>query len=172
MNKQEVEQFVMRDGKDILRFCRMNAGDTERGNELYQDTMLMLLEKRNQLNAEQNVKSYALYTAILLWKNKKKKYAVRNRILPMSSLEEHVKQGGQFRSGEVEKSPEQQVLNQAEIEEIQSVVAATYHCWKCNRRSLYDAYKPNGARRSYRRGKPVCNLCTGSGADQRQSGLY
>lgn len=85
MNKQEFEQFVMRDGKDILRFCRMNAGDTERGNELYQDTMLMLLEKRNQLNAEQNVKSYALYTAILLWKNKKKKYAVRNRILPMSS---------------------------------------------------------------------------------------
>lgn len=124
MNKQEFEQFVMRDGKDILRFCRMNAGDTERGNELYQDTMLMLLEKRKKLNAEQNVKSYALYTAILLWKNKKKKYAVRNWILPMSSLEEHVEQGGQFRSGEVEKSPEQQVLNQAEIEEIQSVVAA------------------------------------------------
>lgn len=48
MNKQEFEQFVMRDGKDILRFCRMNAGDPERGNELYQDTMLMLLEKRNQ----------------------------------------------------------------------------------------------------------------------------
>lgn len=119
MNKQEFEQFVMRDGKDILRFCRMNAGDTERGNELYQDTMLMLLEKRNQLNAEQNVKSYALYTAILLWKNKKKKYAVRNRILPMSSLEEHVEQGEQFPSGEAEKSPEQQVLNQAEIEEIQ-----------------------------------------------------
>lgn len=121
MNKQEFEQFVMRDGKDILRFCRMNAGDTERGNELYQDTMLMLLEKRNQLNAEQNVKSYALYTAILLWKNKKKKYAVRNRILPMSSLEEQVEQGEQFPSGEAEKSPEQQVLNQAEIEEIQMV---------------------------------------------------
>ena len=48
MNKQEFEQFVMRDGKDILRFCRMNAGDTERGNELYQDTMLMLKKKRNQ----------------------------------------------------------------------------------------------------------------------------
>lgn len=40
MNKQEFEQFVIKDGKDILRFCRMNAGDTESGNELYQDTML------------------------------------------------------------------------------------------------------------------------------------
>lgn len=35
MNKQEFEQFVIKDGKDILRFCRMNAGDTESGNELY-----------------------------------------------------------------------------------------------------------------------------------------
>lgn len=94
MNKQEFEQFVIKDGKDILRFCRMNAGDTESGNELYQDTMLTLLEKRNKLSIERNIKSYALYTAILLWKNKKKKYAVRNRILPMSSLEEHVEQGG------------------------------------------------------------------------------
>ena len=45
MNKQEFEQFVIKDGKDILRFCRMNAGDTESGNELYQDTMLTLPEK-------------------------------------------------------------------------------------------------------------------------------
>ena len=72
MNKQEFEQFVIKDGKDILRFCRMNAGDTESGNELYQDTMLTLLEKRNKLSTERNIKSYALYTAILLWKNKKK----------------------------------------------------------------------------------------------------
>ena len=35
-----------------------------------------------------------------------------------------MEQGEQFPSGEAEKSPEQQVLNQAEIEEIQSVVAA------------------------------------------------
>ena len=123
MNKQDFEQFVIKDGKDILRFCRMNAGDTESGNELYQDTMLTLLEKRNILSIERNIKSYALYTAILLWKNKKKKYAVRNRILPMSSLEEHVEQGGQLQADEDEKSPEQQMLNQAEIEEIQSIVA-------------------------------------------------
>lgn len=59
MNKQEFEQFVIKDGKDILRFCRMNAGDTESGNELYQDTMLTLLEKRNKLSIERNIKSYA-----------------------------------------------------------------------------------------------------------------
>ena len=41
MDKHEFEQFVTEHGKDILRFCRMNAGSTERGNELYQDTMVI-----------------------------------------------------------------------------------------------------------------------------------
>ena len=92
MDKHEFEQFVTEHGKDILRFCRMNAGSTERGNELYQDTMVKLLEKQKKLDAAQNIKSYAMQTAILLWKNKKKKYAVRNRILPESSLEEYMEQ--------------------------------------------------------------------------------
>lgn len=124
MDKHEFEQFVTKHGKDILRFCRMNAGSTERGNELYQDTMVKLLEKQKKLDVAQNIKSYAMQTAILLWKNKKKKYAVRNRILPESSLEEYMEQGGLSGACEDEKTPEQQMLNQAEIEEVQAVVAA------------------------------------------------
>lgn len=42
MNKYEFEQFVLDNGKDILRFCRITAGNEEMGNELYQDTMLKL----------------------------------------------------------------------------------------------------------------------------------
>lgn len=104
MDKHEFEQFVTEHGKDILRFCRMNAGSTERGNELYQDTMVKLLEKKKKLDAAQNIKSYAMQTAILLWKNKKKKYAVRNRILPESSLEEYMEQGGLSGACEDEKN--------------------------------------------------------------------
>ena len=88
MNKNEFEQFVLENGKDILRFCRMTTGNEESGNDLYQDTMLKLLEKRNKLNLDQNVKSYALSISILLWKNKKKKYAVRNNIVKFTSLDE------------------------------------------------------------------------------------
>ena len=123
MSDTEFESFVMNAGPDILRFCRIITNNKEQGDELYQDAMVLLLEKRASLKAEQNSKSYALSVAVLLWKNKKKKYAVRNRILPMSSLEEHVEQGGQLQADEDEKSPEQQMLNQAEIEEIQSIVA-------------------------------------------------
>lgn len=71
MDKHEFEQFVTEHGKDILRFCRMSAGSTERGNELYQDTMVKLLEKQKKLDAAQNIKSYAMQTAILRWKARK-----------------------------------------------------------------------------------------------------
>ena len=49
MDKHEFEQFVTEHGKDILWFCRKNAESTERGNELYQDTMVKLLENQKSL---------------------------------------------------------------------------------------------------------------------------
>ena len=33
MNNDEFERFVQKFGKDILRFCRMTAGDAEYGDE-------------------------------------------------------------------------------------------------------------------------------------------
>ena len=49
MDNDEFERFVLKFGKDILRFCRMIAKDAENGDELYQDTMLKLLEKKKKL---------------------------------------------------------------------------------------------------------------------------
>lgn len=93
MNTYEFEQFVQNNGKDILRFCRMTCGNQESGDELYQDTMLKLLEKRQHLDLEQNVRSYALSISILLWKNKKKKYTNRERLVSMDSID-HVETEG------------------------------------------------------------------------------
>lgn len=59
MNNDEFERFVLKFGKDILRFCRMTAGDAENGDELYQDTMLKLLEKKKRLDSAQNTKGNA-----------------------------------------------------------------------------------------------------------------
>lgn len=72
MSDTEFESFVMNAGPDILRFCRIITNNKEQGDELYQDAMVLLLEKRASLKAEQNSKSYALSVAVLLWKNKKK----------------------------------------------------------------------------------------------------
>lgn len=68
MNNKEFEQFVLDNGKEILRFCRMTCADREAGDELYQDTMLKLLSKMRSLDLGQNVRSYALSVSILLWK--------------------------------------------------------------------------------------------------------
>ena len=124
MNNDEFERFVLKFGKDILRFCRMTAGDTENGDELYQDTMLKLLEKKKKLDSTQNTKSYALSTSIYLWKNKKKKYANRMRLVPMDSMEEMSDESCEISVQDNEVSPEHIVLQQNEIDMIQELVAS------------------------------------------------
>ena len=115
MDQHEFEQFVLENGKNILRFCRLTCQDTESGDELYQDTMLKLLDKRQQLDSQQNVQSYALSISILLWKNKKKKYANRNRLIPMESMDAMEQESA--------PSPETCILQADEKKMIQKIVA-------------------------------------------------
>ena len=122
MNNDEFERFVLKFGKDILRFCRMTAKDVENGDELYQDTMLKLLERKKQLDSAQNTKSYALSTSIYLWKNKKKKYANRMRLVPIDSMDEMSDERYGFTDYDNEVSPEHIVLKQNEIDMIQGFV--------------------------------------------------
>ena len=117
MSDTEFESFVMNAGPDILRFCRIITNNKEQGDELYQDAMVLLLEKRVSLKAEQNSKSYALSVAVLLWKNKKKKYANRMRIAPVSSLEEHQETVSSF-AADWDTTPEQMMINKQEIAEV------------------------------------------------------
>ena len=123
MDHDEFERFVLKFGKDILRFCRMTAGDAENGDELYQDTMLKLLEKKKRLDSMQNTKSYALSTSIYLWKNKKKKYANRMRLVPIDSMDEMSDEGYEFSGHDNDEvSPEHIVLKQNEVDMIQGLV--------------------------------------------------
>ena len=124
MNNDEFERFVLKFGKDILRFCRMTAGDAENGDELYQDTMLKLLEKRRRLDSMQNTKSYALSTSIYLWKNRKKKYANRMRLVPIDSMDEMSDEGYEFSDHDNEASPEHIILKQNEADMVQEFVKA------------------------------------------------
>lgn len=123
MNKYEFEQFVLDNGKNILRFCRITAGNEEMGNELYQDTMLKLLEKRNKLEKQQNIKSYAISVSIFLWKNQKKKFAIRNKIINFTSLDKMQEEQGEIICDMNGVSAEQDVLSQLEKETISKIIA-------------------------------------------------
>lgn len=124
VNNDEFELFVQDYGRDILRFCRMTAGNREHGDELYQDTMLRLLEKRDGLDYTHRIRSYALSVAIFLWKNRKKKYATRTRLLPMESMDELADGGKEFTGGEDGNLPEQVILKKDEVNHVQKLVAS------------------------------------------------
>lgn len=117
MTRQEFERFVSDNGKDILRFCRMNAGGWEEGDDLYQDTMLTLWKQAEKLNMEESLKSYALSVSILIWKNKRRKFAWRHRIAAFESYEKHLENGGIRIPDEESRGPEQKLL-QKELTEI------------------------------------------------------
>lgn len=119
MNDCEFEQFVLDNGKDILKFCRMTCRNKDAGDELYQDTMLKLLEKKNSLDSQQNIKSYALSTSILLWKNQRRKYANRSRLIPTESIDflENKESVG------TEASPESSVMHEDLMNKVQQLVA-------------------------------------------------
>ena len=87
MTKQEFNEYVQAQGADILRFCRMTTASKIEGDELYQDTMLKLLEQLQHLNVDKNLKSYTLSVAIFLWKNQRRKYARRKRLASFESYE-------------------------------------------------------------------------------------
>ncbi len=123
LSNEEFEHFVQDNGKDILRFCRMTSGDKELGDELYQDTMLKLLEKRKRLDFGRNLKSYALSVSILLWKNRRKKYANRNRIVPMDSTNRLEDEEKLSSVDDVGPSPEDAVLKEEERTIIMQAVA-------------------------------------------------
>lgn len=120
MNNDEFEQFVSRYGSDILRFCRMTAGDREIGDELYQDTMLKLTEKMRKLDPGQNTKSYALSVSLFLWKNRRRKTGLRSKLIPIDSLDALSDDGWEPCDEGV--SPEQKLLDENEVYTVQKIV--------------------------------------------------
>lgn len=86
MTKTEFESCVFAYGKDIYSFCISLAQNAQEADDLYQDTFLKAIERISEIDCEKNPKSYLLSIACKLWKNKKRKYAWRNRIAKMLSL--------------------------------------------------------------------------------------
>ena len=113
LSNEEFEHFVQDNGKDILRFCRMTSGDKELGDELYQDTMLKLLEKRKRLDFGRNLKRFS----------RRKKYANRNRIVPMDSTNRLEDEEKLSSVDDVGPSPEDAVLKEEERTIIMQAVA-------------------------------------------------
>ena len=121
MNDEQLEAVVRLWGRDILRFCRITTGNREMGDDLYQDTMITLLEKQAVLEESMNVKSYAIAIALGLWRNRQKKLSRRDQLVPQDSLEALAELG--LQPGVVD-SPEQQLLQESQADTVRQMVAA------------------------------------------------
>lgn len=96
MTKTELENCILLYGRDIYSFCRNLAASQQEADDLYQDTFLTATELTGKIDSAKNPKSYLLSIALRLWKNKKRKYAWRNRIAATFPLAE---ESGQDISG-------------------------------------------------------------------------
>ena len=125
MSDTEFELFVMNAGPDILRFCRIITNNKEQGDELYQDAMVLLLEKRASLKAEQNSKSYALSVAVLriLWRFEGREYRGPTPLPPpaIGKLSQHQETVSSF-AADWDTTPEQMMINKQEIAEVRNAV--------------------------------------------------
>ncbi|MCH5344645.1 MAG: RNA polymerase sigma factor [Acetatifactor sp.] len=88
MTMKELERCIEVYGKDIYTFCLWLAKDQGHADDLYQDTFLTAIEVIDRIDSKENVKSYLLSISIRIWKNRKRKWAWRNRIAPTVEMAE------------------------------------------------------------------------------------
>ena len=86
MTMKELERCIEVYSGDIYTFCLWLAKNREYADDLYQDTFLTAMEVIERIDVEENIKSYLLSISIRIWKNRKRKWAWRNRIAPMVEI--------------------------------------------------------------------------------------
>ncbi len=88
MNKVQLEQCIHEYGKDIYTFCNQITGNRQEAEDLYQDTFLKAMELQEKMDYGQNPRSYLVSVALRIWKNRRRKYAWRQRIAGTCALTE------------------------------------------------------------------------------------
>ncbi len=119
MTMTELEKWILIYGREIYSFCRYLAGSKQEADDLYQDTFVRAVEKCHTMDGTQNPKGFLLTVAVNLWKNKKRKFAWRNRIAATESLGSEKLELLESK----EETPEQTCVSQEEREAVYRAVS-------------------------------------------------
>ncbi len=90
MTTEELKQLITEYGMHVYSFCCNLTGNRMDADDLYQDTILKAVELCHRLDSSGNPKNYLMGISVKLWQNHRKKYAVRQRILPMAEYDENL----------------------------------------------------------------------------------
>lgn len=82
MTIHQFNQLLEEQGASLYRFCCYLTGNRQEADDLYQETWLKAWERHTHILAEGNPKSFLLSLAMGIWKNRCRKQARRQRILP------------------------------------------------------------------------------------------
>jgi len=113
MNLQDFEDMVEKMESDIYGFCLYLTRDRNQADDLYQETILKLIEVRGRIDMGNNPKSYMLAVAISIWKNELRREARHREIAPQQeydNISEFVKDGKEGPEGLVVRTEEQNML--------------------------------------------------------------
>ncbi|WP_246637576.1 RNA polymerase sigma factor [Crassaminicella profunda] len=86
----DLSELIKLHGKSIYGFCYKLTKDKTDTDELYQETFLKAIELCRKIDKDNNPKAFLISIAIGIWKNKRRKYAWRQRIAPTQELNEDV----------------------------------------------------------------------------------
>ena len=89
----ELADLVDMYNEAVYKFCRSLTYSKEDADDLFQETFLKAFEQLPKLNASNNPQSFLFSTASYIWKSRKRKYARRNRLVPVEPLNEKVESG-------------------------------------------------------------------------------
>jgi RNA polymerase sigma-70 factor (ECF subfamily) len=78
MNREQIEKYIEEYGRDIYSFCTYLTRNREDADDLYQQTILVTMQK-NEIDDNNNPKSYLISIAANLWNNHKRKYLWRKK---------------------------------------------------------------------------------------------
>lgn len=99
----------------VYRFCRSLTFSKEDADDLFQETFLKAFENQSNQYALDNPQGFLLSTSLYIWKSWKRKYARRNRLVPMEPLDENMWAG---------TGMEDDYVEQEEIRRVRQVVKA------------------------------------------------
>lgn len=114
MTIEDLNHLITEYGKHIYSFCCNLTGSRIEADDLYQDTILKAVELRHRLDSSGNPKSFLMGISVKIWQNHKRKYAIRQKIIPTEILDENLMKNVE----DTDNQPETQVLRKETIQTV------------------------------------------------------
>lgn len=83
---KDMEGYLLKYGKEVYSFCAYLTRNKEDTDDLYQQTFLVAIEKK-EIDEGNNPKSYLISIAANIWRNHKRKYLWRKKKIDITFLE-------------------------------------------------------------------------------------